>query len=162
MCGYYCFCTFQIYLAKETAHQQLLKQLPENLLTKIIVQDNKSIQWEEEGKEFKLNGEMYDVVKVKQENGKEYLLCLPDKKEDDIIAAIENIVKSNTNNSTDTRHHTVSKLNFPEWIYEAQNNNMHNCELAYLSKKYYGDTPALYFGFIEINSPPPDQFLITN
>jgi hypothetical protein len=145
-------------MAREAAHQQILKQMPENLLTKIIVQDNKDVQWEDEGKEFKLNGEMYDVVRTGYENGKEYSLCLPDKKEDEIIASIEDIVKSNTDNSASSRHHAVSKIAIPEWITDVQNNNAQTSEFSYLSKKYYGYTPALYFGYIEINSPPPDHF----
>jgi hypothetical protein len=59
-CGYYCFCAFQIFLAKEAAREALLKKVPDNLLTKIRTSDNdKTIEWEEEGKEFRLNGEMY-------------------------------------------------------------------------------------------------------
>lgn len=47
---------------------------------------NCKIQWVEDNKEFKYNGEMYDVVSVKVSGGKKYLQCINDKKENNLIA----------------------------------------------------------------------------
>jgi hypothetical protein len=84
--GYYVFYTVQLELAKESAKELLLKQVPDSLLSKISLTDNgQNIQWEEEGKEFSLNGEMYDVVKIKKENGNIYIFCVNDDNEDKIL-----------------------------------------------------------------------------
>jgi len=145
-------------MAKQAAHQELLKQIPENLLTKISVQDNeKAIQWEEEGKEFSLNGEMYDVVKVKYESGKAYLLCLSDKKEAKVIESIEKVVKANNETAAGSGKHTVAKVTIPDWTWESANNLKQYNPLSYIKKEYYNNnTPALFFNFMEICSPPPD------
>jgi hypothetical protein len=156
-CGYYCFCAMQLFMAKQAAQQEILKQIPENLLTKISVGDNeKSIKWEEEGKEFRLNGEMYDVVKVKYESGKEYLLCLSDKKEARVLESIEKVVKANNETAAGSGKHAGAKVIMPEWTWESPDNlNQYN-PLSYIKKEYYNNTPALFFNFIEISSPPPD------
>ena len=144
-------------MAKEAAHKEILKQIPENLLTKISVQDNgKAIQWEEAGKEFNLNGEMYDVVKVKYESGKEYLLCLSDKKEATVLASIDKIAKANSETAAGSGKHAVNKVIVPDWTWESPNNSNQNNPLSYIKKEYYKNTSALFFNFIEINSPPPD------
>ncbi len=41
-----------------------------------------SVTWEEEGKEFWLKGQLYDVVVQKTINGKKYIYCLNDTKEE--------------------------------------------------------------------------------
>lgn len=43
------------------------------------------IQWTEVDKEFVLNEEMYDVVKVIHEHGHQYVLCMNDKLEEKLI-----------------------------------------------------------------------------
>lgn len=156
-CGYYCYCTFQLILAKQAAHKQMLKQIPENLLTKICVQDNeKDIQWEEANEEFSLNGEMYDVVKVKYENGKEYLLCLSDKKEAKVLESIEKVIKTNNDTAAGSGKHTAGKVTMPQWTWESSYNSEQDKSFAYIKKEYRNDKSGLYISFIEINSPPPD------
>ena len=149
-------------MAKESAHEQILKQVPENLLIKIAVTENeKSIQWHEEGKEFQLNGEMYDVVKVKYENGQKYLLCLSDTKEDRIFEALEKVVKSNIDNSTNNdKQHTVTKVSLPEWIFDLQESGQPQKDFSYNESKYFDYKAALSYNFIEINSPPPNFYIL--
>ena len=158
-CGYYCFCTFKIYLAKQAAKEQILKQIPENLLTKICAEDyGKAIEWEDAGKEFKLNGAMYDVVKVKNENGKSYIYCIDDKKEDHLLKLLDKVVKSNIENSPSksSKHSTSSSQLNTEWIFELQNNNLLCNNFSFIQNKYYPYQSALYLNFLEINSPPPN------
>jgi len=156
-CGYYCFYAFKIYSAKIEAHNQLLHQVPENLLTKISLQDNaRSIQWEEEGKEFRLNDEMYDVVKEKKEDGKRYLLCLNDKKEDEVLKALASTVKNNTENSN--KQQNMMKFSIPEWIFEQHTSVMPEMGFNNLKKEYSNYNSALLTGVVEVNSPPPNFY----
>ena len=157
-CGYYCFCAVQLFIAKQAAQQEILKQVPENLLTKISLQDNeKAIQWEEAGKEFSLHGEMYDVVKVKYESGKKYLLCLSDEKEAKVLESIEKIVKANNETAAGSGKRTVAKVAMPEWTWESPYNSNQDNPLSYTKKKHYCNASALFFNCTEINLPPPDH-----
>jgi hypothetical protein len=157
-CGYYCIYAFKIYAAKAEAHNQLLQQVPENLLTKICIQDNAgSIQWEEEGKELRLNDEMYDVVKEKSENGKKYLLCINDKKEDEVLKALASVVKNNTDNSSDKQQNIV-KFSIPEWIFELYNSGIPDISADSLQKEYSSYNSATLTGVVEVNSPPPNFY----
>ena len=157
-CGYYCFYAVKLYLAKESSHEQLLKQIPDNLLTKISAEGNNDIQWKEEGKEFSLKGEMYDVVKVKHEGTRDYLICLSDKNEDEIFKALDSVVKSNTDNTSDQgkQHHAIGKMSIPEWVFEVNDCNLSGDNFSYIQNKYFNYKSALYFNYIEINSPPPN------
>ena len=158
--GYYCFCSIQMYLVKQAAREQLLQQIPENLLSKICIEDNTdAIHWEEKGKEFSFNEEMYDVVKIKNEAGKTYALCISDKKEDKIIDILQKVVKSNTDNSSDSgKHNSNGKTSIPDWIFELQPDPAPD-NIAFTQHNYFSFKSALYFNYIEINSPPPNFLL---
>lgn len=91
--GYYCFYAYRIYCAKEEAKQQVLKQIPGHLLTKISA-DNPLIHWEEEN-EFSLDNKMYDVARVEVQNGKKYFLCASDENEDALIKKFAAVISGN-------------------------------------------------------------------
>jgi hypothetical protein len=157
-CGYYCFCAFQVFQAKEAAREQRLKEIPENLLTKIRIIDNdRTIQWEEEGKEFQVDGEMYDVVKTKFEDGIQYMFCLADKKEDLVLAALEKLIRSNADNAAHQgKYHSAAKIMIPDWVLELQTVTSPCQNAATSAKEYFTYKDSLVYSFIEINSPPPD------
>jgi hypothetical protein len=147
-----------MFLAKEAAREELLKEIPENLLTKIRIIDNdKTIQWEEKGKEFRLNGEMYDVVKTKYEDGVEYMFCLADKNEDIVLDALEKLIRSNTDNTSQQgKHHSPAKIMIPDWVLELQIATPAGENAATAQTVYFTYKDSLQYSFIEIISPPPD------
>ena len=101
------------------------------------------IKWEEEGKEFSLMGAMYDVVKIKNENGKDYLLCISDAKEDEILATFASVVKNNSGNSSESsKHHSLAKFSIPEWISEFCSNNFADISIE-TQKKYFNYSSPL-------------------
>ena len=55
-----------------------------------------NMQWKDDGKEFTLNGEMYDVAKVKKVNGKTVLYCVNDKKEKELLSNFIKAIKELT------------------------------------------------------------------
>jgi len=151
-------------MVKQAARKEVLKQIPENLLIKISLQDNSNaIEWEEEGREFRMDGEMYDVVKMKNEAGKTYIFCISDKKEDKINRTIEKIVTSNLQHSTDSgKNNSAGKITIPDWVFELYGSNSMGEEVATEQQKYFNFKSALYFNYIEINSPPPNLFTKLN
>ncbi len=64
-----------------------------------------SVSWEEEGKEFWLKGQLYDVVTQKTVNGKKYIYCLNDTKEEQIVE--QQLKLTSNSNSSDKNHKTI-------------------------------------------------------
>ncbi len=159
--GYYCFCSLQLYLTRQSAREKILEQIPENLLTKISASDNQiKIEWIEEGKELRLNGEMFDVVKMKNEGGEQYIYCINDGQEDYLIKVIEKIVKANTENSPGTgKHNNTAKITIPEWVFELPGSDPLNESTVLGQRKYFNFKSDLYFSYLEINSPPPNFYI---
>jgi hypothetical protein len=56
------------------------------------------LEWEDD-EEFRLNGEMYDVVEKKIEDGKLIIRCISDKKETALISKFEKMNKENNSKS---------------------------------------------------------------
>lgn len=90
--GYYFVYTIHQHIIKEAIERELLTHIPDSSLDVIIAEnwDNK-LEWEEKGKEFSLNEEMYDVARIEIKDGKTYLYCINDKKEKEFL---NNLVKA--------------------------------------------------------------------
>ena len=100
-------------------------------------------------------------MKVKYENGEKYLLCISDTKEDKIFDELEKVVKSNIDNSSDSgKHHTVAKVIIPEWIFELQEGVQPQKDFSYIESKYFNYKDDFSYNFIEINSPPPNFYIL--
>jgi len=73
--GYHFVYMIQQHMIKEAAEEQILSTINKNQLKQINETENRNaIIWEEEGKEFSLNNQMYDVAKKEIVNGKALLL----------------------------------------------------------------------------------------
>lgn len=95
--GYYFFYTIKQYQIKEAVKQQLLCALPESSL-QIFAADNKNIVWEEAGKEFNIDGKMYDVAYIKTINNQKYLYCLSDADETILLNNFAKAINHKTSN----------------------------------------------------------------
>jgi hypothetical protein len=60
----------------------------------IVAEENDSFRWEEEGKEFYQDGQLYDVVKSVTTGGKTVLYCINDKKEEELIRAFSKALRN--------------------------------------------------------------------
>lgn len=73
------------------------------------------ITWKKRGKEFILNGDMYDVVRVKEINRKTFIYCIKDSEEkkllNDFAATFQD---ESAGNSSNKKQGPVIKLKFPE------------------------------------------------
>lgn len=159
--GYYCYSAYEIHKAKEAAHQQLLKQVPENLLDKISLDGNNAIQWEEEGKEFRLNGKMYDIAKAIIENGKVYFLCLADEKEDLALSVMANAVSADYNRCPGSgNQYTSLKITMSDWVFETTAiSSGRKAVSRVLSNEYFVYKSAICSRHIKINYPPPNSII---
>lgn len=147
---------FQQHEIKEAAAHALLAKLPESTLEIIDANAQKDdIEWEEEGKEFYLHGQMYDVAYIKLTNGKKLIYCLNDRKEEDLMKRFASAVNSGNeqNRSNKDEHHTI-KFQLSDYIILSQHLTTINEPFA--SVKYIDHGVALITNVTEIFTPPPD------
>ena len=106
--GYYFVYTIQQHIIKEEIERELLTQIPDSSLDVVVEEDHSGkLEWEEEGKEFSLNGDMYDVARIEIKDGKTYLYCINDKKEKEIL---NNLVKAVNHDSKKERNNVKPVL----------------------------------------------------
>jgi hypothetical protein len=150
--GYYFIYRFQQHLLKEEMEAQLFANIPENDLEVFDLDENKSsINWEEEGKEFSLNGELYDVAKIKKVNGKILLYCLNDKKEKQLLQHFTKAVKNDSNNSKSGKHSI--KFQFSDFTVTSIE-KANNLSILLVKKTIVFNAPLLT-SVREIKAPPP-------
>ncbi|MFZ9660969.1 MAG: hypothetical protein ACO29O_03745 [Chitinophagaceae bacterium] len=97
----------QIIIKKEQK-ELMISLLPDYDFEKI--EDNEKIQWEEEGKEFRYNKQMYDVARTIMVKGKKVYLVINDAKENKLLQKMEHTVsKLKENNNTKGSHTPIFK-----------------------------------------------------
>lgn len=73
------------------------------------------VTWNKKGKEFILNGEMYDVVREKDINGKTFIYCIKDSEEKKLLNEFaDTFHDDNAGNANNKKQGYVFKLKFPE------------------------------------------------
>jgi hypothetical protein len=141
----------QLWQVKNEIKKELLAGIPEYDLE--VISNTGNIQWEEEGKEFYLNEELYDVVKTKQYNRHIYYYCLNDKKEKLLLKNFEKQLKTSHNQDKNKNSKQPLKLFFPDAFISYNGSNIFlaaNCK-----KNYFNYTASLIHHTIDINIPPP-------
>lgn len=95
--GRHMYYAFQQYQIRSEMKRQIVANLPDSSLEIIVANQNNTFRWEEEGKEFYQNGEMYDVVRSAVKDGKTILYCINDKKEADLLSNLQKTIKTGEN-----------------------------------------------------------------
>jgi len=89
--GYYFFYSLQYIQLKQQVEKELMANLPVDKLVIIELDKNiHRINWEEAGREFYLDGQLYDVQKKVIKKGKTILYCLNDIKEEQLLKEMGN------------------------------------------------------------------------
>ncbi|MFZ0453371.1 MAG: hypothetical protein WAM24_06425 [Ignavibacteriaceae bacterium] len=115
-----------------------------------LKEKNEKVEWEEAEKEFRYNGEMYDVVKIEVKKDSITYFCLHDNDEEILLSNFDKLVKNSTGNNSKSKNYNakeLSKYNFNHTneIYLA----VKEIELRPLRSVFYQSIT------IEIQSPPP-------
>jgi len=95
--GYQALYLVQQLIVQEEQKELAFSMLPDSFLEKI--RDNDQIKWEEEGKEFYMNGNMYDVVKTRVIHGEKIFFVVNDKRESELLKKFSNIIRSQHENT---------------------------------------------------------------
>lgn len=134
--------------------EQLLSGLPESHL-EVVVADkmNPSIIWLEEKKEFILDGQLYDVAKIKKVNGKILLYCLNDKKEERLLQDLSKAVKSGNDNDNDKGNKHTIKFQLSDFFWDNAENKTRPNRSGLL--KHIDFAVAICSSIKEVKLPPP-------
>ena len=157
--GYYCFYSFQLYEVKKEAKTRMLQNIPEKFLNVVNVQERAdAIVWEDNNTEFKLDGKMYDVVRFKKEQGKVFVVCISDEKEDGIIASFANSVKKNAddNSGNSNSGKTPIKISIKDWAFEEKLIEPASAIILKTEKRNIDYSEQAIDGYSKIVSPPPN------
>jgi hypothetical protein len=146
--GYYVRFGIMQFSIHQEIKQTIRKNLKDSELTLIVVSDREKsdIRWIENGKEFSLNGEMYDVVRIKIQNGKTSYYCINDVKEEELITSYK---KNHKNRESDKNVKNGIMLQF---FPKTTSLLIYN----FTSILIYPSFIDLYQSrYLEIQSPPP-------
>jgi hypothetical protein len=150
--GYHFIYMIQQHYVKEEVKERVLAGVPDSYLE--IIEQNNSIQWLEKAKEFYLNGELYDVVKIKKLKNKVLLYCLNDNKEEKVLKDFEKAIKSGINN-TDNGKSNKHTIKLPIKLYTDHSIQLLSLAIHVVSQNSSSLTPAIISSFKKVTVPPP-------
>ena len=149
--GFYLNFQIEQFRIKEEVKEKIISNMPDKELTliKITSRENDQIIWMEEGREFKYEGNMFDVVKIKKNKDTTYYYCVSDVKESKLLVHLDKLVKEQTDNSQSRTNQKKQEINY--LLHEI------------LFTQCLTGTPVLYFNYpsayksidSDILSPPP-------
>ena len=130
--------------------KELLAHIPASSLEVIIAEQfGDRIQWEEKGKEFSLDGILYDVVRINKSDGRTFLYCINDKQEKQLLENLAKAVNANHGNKQEKNNIKSLLLDSVCFIDEQE-----PCFFSSPSSYSCFNAP-LVSSFEEINIPPP-------
>jgi hypothetical protein len=141
----------QLLIQQEMKHK-FLAGLPESSLQ--IIEYHPNMQWDEEGKEFYLDGELYDVVMKKNENGKTLFYCVNDKKEKELLAEFAKAVKSGNDNSAAGKN-AKNGIKYPVSDYTIQTNQLLTISDCISKERPFCFKSSIISSTKEVIVPPP-------
>jgi len=148
--GYYFIYTVHQFFLKEEIERELLAHIPESSLEVFVAEElGDKIVWEEENKEFSIEGILYDVARIKKTEGKTFLYCINDKSEKQLLDGLAKAVNANHGNKQE-------KNNIKSLLVDlvCMNNEEQSTFLS-IPSIYSRFNVILVSSFEEINIPPP-------
>jgi hypothetical protein len=154
--GYFiAFQTIQHQVKKEAKRSILNKMNDSFYLKKVFTEEafNK-IDWHDDGKEFVLNNELYDVVKIEKNKGDFIVYCIDDKKETQLFANLNEHIQQHATTNTSSKSSKKIADNVVKLFYE----NKASIEALIFSSNicYSFSNYPLQFPNIETSNPPPE------
>lgn len=114
---------------------------------------SENIEWVKEGKEFRKNGSMYDIVHLDFKNGKWFYQCINDTQEAKLFVELDQMVKKRMNgNSSDDYLKNLVK-DFVKVYFDSES----SCFVPQIKKEKTAFNFSFYHFSFEITSPPPQS-----
>ncbi len=99
--GYHFIYSVKLIMVRKEQKWKILSTIDDAELEKVEL--NAQIKWKEEGREFYFQGQLYDVVKKKNLNGKTVYFVLNDRNEEELLAKHAHTTKKQTGNQADKK-----------------------------------------------------------
>jgi len=130
--------------------RELLAYIPDSSLEVFVAEEfGDKIVWEEENKEFSIEGVLYDVARIKKNDGKTFLYCINDKQEKQLLDGLAKAVNANHGNKQE--NNTIKSLLID---LVCMNDDEPSVFLS-VPSTYSRFNVILVSSFEEINIPPP-------
>jgi len=137
-------------MIKEEMEREMLTLIPESSLEVFVAEEfGDKIVWEEENKEFSIEGVLYDVARIKKSEGKTFLYCINDKQEKQLLDDLAKAVNANHGNKQEKN--TIKSL-LADLVCI---NDEEQSTIFSVPSTYSLFNVTLVSSFEEINSPPP-------
>lgn len=158
--GYFPIFKAAQYKIQKEIKTLLKKGVPENELNVIIVPVEKvnDLDWKREGKEFRHNGNMYDIVRHETKDGNIHYYCVNDTQETQLFVHLEELVNKQMNNDKSPAGKTAKSIAkmFGFFKYIPSDNFVFIPDLDETVKDF--NYSVLYSSvFLEILTPPPNK-----
>jgi predicted transcriptional regulator len=148
--GYYFIYTIHQHIIKGKIEKELLANIPASSLEVFVAEElGNKILWEEDNKEFSINGILYDVARIERVDEKTFLYCINDKQEKQLLDDLAKAVNANHGNKQE-KNNIKSLLLDLVCMSDEEESKTFSVPSAY---SYFNVT--LVSSFEEINSPPP-------
>jgi len=136
---------------RNEVHKILEKLKPKEITTlELTNHEFNNLNWLDE-KEFSLNGNLYDVVEIKNSLNKKIIYCYLDKKESKLLSEF------NSENKRETEQHKIKfslpniYCNIPQSTFSWALYGVHKLQYHTLNQSFISNN------FSEIISPPPES-----
>ena len=130
--------------------KEMLTRIPESSLEVIVAEElGDKILWQEDNKEFSIDGVLYDVARIKKSEGKIFLYCIKDKQEKQLLDDLAKAVNANHGNKQEKN--TIKSL-LADLVCI---NDEEQSTIFSVPSTYSLFNVTLVSSFEEINSPPP-------
>ena len=148
--GYYFIYTVHQFILKEEIEKELLAYIPDSLLEVFVAEEfGDKIVWEEENKEFSIEGVLYDVAHIKKNEGKTFLYCINDKQEKQLLDGLAKAVNANHGNKQEKNN--IKSL-LVDLVCMNDDEGPGIFSVSFIYSNFHAD---LVSSFEEINIPPP-------
>ena len=130
--------------------KEMLTRIPKSSLEVIVAEEfGDKILWQEDNKEFSIDGVLYDVARIKKSGGKTFLYCINDKQEKQLLDDLAKAVNANHGNKQEKN--TIKSL-LADLVCI---NDEEQSTIFSVPSTYSLFNVTLVSSFEEINSPPP-------
>ena len=137
-------------MIKEEMEREMLTLIPESSVEVFVAEElGDKIQWEEENKEFSIDGVLYDIARIKKSEGKTILYCINDKQERQLLDDLAKAVNANHGNKQEKN--TIKSL-LADLVCM---NDEEQSTIFSVPSTYSLFNVTLVSSFEEIYSPPP-------
>lgn len=153
--GNYFFYSYQQERVKKEMKAQIRASRTDSDFEIFILEEKaKDIVWLEVDEEFYLNGILYDIAQIKKQNGKTYLYCINDKKEEQLVKDMAKAARSGKDNATNGKggKHSV-KFQLVDYNISSIDNTLYSALIP--GREYFVADDAICTSYKQVSSPPP-------